>query len=238
MPRLSSLATAAAFAALLLPSAPALAQDQAAVSTELSAQTGAGTVKKKVVAPARVAPRVAPRTVAPRHVAPRTVAPRTVAPRHVAPRTVAPRHVAPRTPQRAITVPQRGVTPRVVGRPVAPARAPRAVTFSGPRTVNAGRLRGLPAQGVGRAMVRGQNFSAWRSGYRFRHGNRWRTFIALGALGAIAYGGATYYPYAYLSAPQPLCDGLTEDGCQMMWQEVETVEGDVVPQCVAYCPWQ
>jgi hypothetical protein len=231
MPRLSSLtlATAAACAALLLPSAPALAQDRTAVSTELSAQPH---VKKKA-APARVAPRVAPRRVAPRTVAPRQVAPRTVAPRHVAPRTVAPRHVAPRT------VTPRTVTPRTPQRAVgAPARAPRAVTFSGPRTVNAGRVRSLPARGVGRAVVRGQNFSAWRSGYRFRHGNRWRTFIALGALGAIAYGGATYYPYAYLSAPQPLCDGLTEDGCQMMWQEVETVEGDVVPQCVAYCPWQ
>ena len=23
-----------------------------------------------------------------------------------------------------------------------------------------------------------------------------------------------------------------------MWQEVETIEGDVVNQCVAYCPWK
>jgi hypothetical protein len=34
------------------------------------------------------------------------------------------------------------------------------------------------------------------------------------------------------------CQGLTEDGCELMWQDVETIEGDVVPQCVAYCPWQ
>jgi len=33
-------------------------------------------------------------------------------------------------------------------------------------------------------------------------------------------------------------DGLTEDGCQLVWQDVETVEGDIIPQCVAYCPWQ
>jgi len=32
--------------------------------------------------------------------------------------------------------------------------------------------------------------------------------------------------------------GLTEDGCELMWQPVETVEGDLVDQCVAYCPWQ
>jgi hypothetical protein len=27
-------------------------------------------------------------------------------------------------------------------------------------------------------------------------------------------------------------------GDQLMWQEVETIEGGVVNQCVAYCPWQ
>jgi hypothetical protein len=24
----------------------------------------------------------------------------------------------------------------------------------------------------------------------------------------------------------------------MVYDEVETEEGDVIPQCVAYCPWQ
>jgi hypothetical protein len=66
----------------------------------------------------------------------------------------------------------------------------------------------------------------------------WRTFAALSALGSMAFGGVTYYPYAYISAPAPYCDGLTEDGCQLQWQEVRTIEGAVEFQCVAYCPWQ
>jgi hypothetical protein len=47
-----------------------------------------------------------------------------------------------------------------------------------------------------------------------------------------------FYPFAYTDAPEPYCDGLSEDGCQLAWQDVETEEGGVVPQCVAYCPWQ
>jgi hypothetical protein len=106
-------------------------------------------------------------------------------------------------------------------------------------TVTAGRFRGMAAHGASRANVRGRNFSVWRGGpYRVRHHGRWRTFAALSALGAIAIGAIDYYPYAYISAPQDYCEGLTEDGCQLMWQEVETLEGDLVDQCVAYCPWQ
>ena len=119
-----------------------------------------------------------------------------------------------------------------------PACDPHGHTRRGTRTVTAARLRGAPARGAGRFIVGGQNYSAWRSGYRVRRGSGWRTFVALSALGAIAIGSNQYYPYAYISAPEPYCDGLTEDGCQLMWQEVETIEGDVINQCVAYCPWQ
>jgi hypothetical protein len=77
-----------------------------------------------------------------------------------------------------------------------------------------------------------------RSGYRVRHGGNWRTFVALSALGAIAIGAREYYPYAYISAPGPYCAGLTRDGCELVWQQVEPTEGDVIDQCVAYCLWQ
>lgn len=60
----------------------------------------------------------------------------------------------------------------------------------------------------------------------------------LSTLGAIAIGASEYYPYAYVSAPEPCCEGLTEDDCQLMWEQVETLEGDAIDQCVAYCPWQ
>ena len=107
--------------------------------------------------------------------------------------------------------------------------APRASK----RVAVAGKIRG-----AGRAKIRGRNFSVWRGGHRFRHNNGWRTFAGLSVLGAIAIGSDEYYPYAYISASEPYCDGLTDDGCVLRWTEVQTVEGDVVDQCVAYCPWQ
>ena len=148
----------------------------------------------------------------------------------------------PKATSRAVKQPKatsKAVAPTAGGRKVvSPAAAPRVVTPRGTRTVTASRLRAVPARGAGRVVIRGQNYSAWRSGYRVRHGSGWWTFVALSTLGAIAIGSSEYYPYAYLSAPEPYCEGLTEDGCQLMWQEVETIEGGVVNQCVAYCPWQ
>lgn len=207
-------------AVLFAPCTPSVAQERSATSTEFSAQQGEKDDKRKVVAPRRAQPRVvAPQRTAPRVVAPHRTAPRVVAPQRTAPRIVAPQRTAPRM----VTQPK--VTPRVI-------------TPRGTRAVTASRLRGVPARGAGRTVIRGQNYSAWRSGYRVRRGSGWRTFVALSALGAIAIGSSQFYPYAYISAPEPYCEGQTEDGCELMWQEVETIEGDVVNQCVAYCPWQ
>ena len=100
------------------------------------------------------------------------------------------------------------------------------------------KIRGAPVSGVYHTSIRGRNYSLWRSGYRARYHGGWRTFVALGALGVVTIGAAQYYPYAYIDAPADYCEGLTEDGCQMVFDEVQTIEGDVVPQCVAYCPWQ
>ena len=131
------------------------------------------------------------------------------------------------------------VAPAATGRKVvSPVTAPRVITPKGKRTVTASRLRGVLTQGVSSAVISGHNYSAWRSGHRVRHGRGWRTFVALSALGAIAIGSSEYYPYAYITAPENYCEGLTEDGCELMWQDVETIEGDIIPQCVAYCPWQ
>lgn len=102
------------------------------------------------------------------------------------------------------------------------------------------RFQGTGPRFSNRFAVQGRNFSAWHNNgnYRRRHGNGWATFVALSALGAIALGGATYYPYAYLDAPADYCNGFTEDGCSLRWQAVPTLEGFTDYQCVAYCPWQ
>jgi len=135
-------------------------------------------------------------------------------------------------------VKQRKATPEGTRRKATSPAARRIVAPKGTKAVTASRLRGVPAHGTRRAVIRGHNYSAWRSGHRVRHGSGWRTFVALSALSAILVGSNEYYPYAYISAPQPYCEGLTEDGCKLMWQQVETIEGDVIDQCVAYCPWQ
>ena len=46
------------------------------------------------------------------------------------------------------------------------------------------------------------------------------------------------FSYAYISALEYYCFGLTEDGCLLNWDEVETLKGDLISQCVAYGPWQ
>ena len=152
------------------------------------------------------------------------------------PANVGPKAVTPQNGGAKIITRGNNASPKLA-RPAGPART---FTPSGARarTITAGRLRGMPGRGAGHTSIRGRNYSVWRSGYRIRHNGAFRTFVALSALGAIAIGANEFYPYAYVSAPENYCDGLTPDGCQLVWQDVETEEGDVIPQCVAYCPWQ
>ena len=246
---------------LFAPCAANAAQSWSAATIEFAAQQQQehkGKPQKAAPAARPVQPRAAPQRAAPQRSAPRMAAPQHVAPRAVTQPKVTSRVVKqPKATSRTVTQPkgtsrtvsQPKATTRAVKQPkttpktaadrkvVSPAAAPRVVTPR-VRTVTTSRLRGVPTRGAGRAVIRGQNYSVWRSGYRVRHGGDWRTFVALSVLGAIVIGSSQYYPYAYLSAPAPYCEGLTEDGCQLVWQDVETIEGDVIPQCVAYCPWQ
>jgi hypothetical protein len=74
--------------------------------------------------------------------------------------------------------------------------------------------------------------SRWQTSSAFPHG------CSLELEHRPAFGSAYYYPYAYIDAPAPYCEGLTEDGCQLQWQAVRTLEGPTEFVCVAYCPWQ
>ena len=205
---------------------------------EKTAQAGTENKGKEAGSPRKSAPRrAAPRTAAPRTAAPRTAAPRRAAPSRAARREAAPRKATPRDAAPRKAAPREAAPRTAAPRRAAPSRAAEPRTAA-PRTVSARGIRSLPTRGAGRTVIHGRNFSGWRSGYRARYGNGWRTFRALSALSVIVIGSSTYYPYAYISAPQPYCDGLTEDGCELMWQEVVTLEGDLVYRCVAYCPWQ
>jgi hypothetical protein len=228
-------------------------------------RSGAGTIKLAEAAQTERKKGAAPKTVAPRTVAPKTVAPKTVAPKTVAPKTVAPPRTTTRTvtpkqlgTQKTVT-PKRTVTPKVVTPKVTTPKVttpkvttPKVVTpktttskttiqkTAAPKTVGPTRL-GLRATGpssTGKALIRGRNYTVWRGTHRVRRDGRWATLAAISTLSVFVFGGANYYPYAYVSATGPYCEGVTEDGCVLEWQEVPTLEGPRVYQCVAYCPWQ
>jgi len=219
-------------------------------ATPSATRTVTPSATRKVTTPTTATHKVSTTTTATRKVTTRTTATRkvstpTAATRKVTTPTTATRKVTTRTTathkvSTPTTATRKVTTPTTAARKVTPGVAPKIVSPSGDKAhvVTAGKLRGVPASGAGKATVLGHNYSVWRSGYRVRHGNGWLTFVALRTLTSIAIGSRHYYPYAYITAPQPYCTGLTEDGCQLMWQDVETIEGDIVSQCVAYCPWQ
>ncbi|SRR6266545_1305304 len=224
--QISLVAGALAVASVVGFASPSLAQVSSAVGVIKLAEASQTEQKKRTVAPKQVTPRQAApkRTVSPKleSTPRRTVTPKLeAAPR----RTVTPKLET--TPRRTVT-PKREATPKVVS----PKEGSPRVGSGGPG------LRAIGPRSTGRAFVHGQNYTVWRGSRRVRYGNNWRTFRALSALSVLIIGGATYYPYAYLSAPEPVCEGETEDGCILQWQEIETLEGPRLFQCVAYCPWQ
>jgi Flp pilus assembly protein TadB len=77
-------------------------------------------------------------------------------------------------------------------------------------------------------IVRGPRTVTWRG--------RQRALVPIGAIAALTVAGAAYAANAYVPVDQPLCTGYTEGGCFFHWAEVPTPEGDLIPQCVAYCP--
>jgi hypothetical protein len=209
----------------VLLSAAALISASALTGSGLLAQTNTQNQQnqqKKPLPPAKpVTPAVAPKIVAP------TVAPKIVAP------AAAPKFIAPTATPNAVGP---GPGPKFVT-PTNPNFAPRS---SGQRAVgpNGNAARAVAIRGANNTTIGGRMYSVRRGSYRAYSGGYWRTFVGVGTLGAIMYGGYRYYPYAYIDAPPDLCDGETEDGCQLQWQQVQTMEGPVDFQCVAYCPWQ
>lgn len=144
-----------------------------------------------------------------------TSTPRLSAPRASAPQTFKQHSYVPRPQSPKFSSP-RNVTPRVQSAPAVRSR------FAAP-------ARG-PVAFRGANFVRGPHYTYWQGARR--------RLIVITAISAILIGGSYYYPYGYLPVGQPICYGLTPDGCDLRWIEVPTVDGFMVPQCVAFCPWQ
>jgi beta/gamma crystallin len=85
-------------------------------------------------------------------------------------------------------------------------------------------------------IINRRNVPIFRGGRTIFVGRDIRRIVAVSTLAAIAVGAVYYYPYGYVAISRPVCRGVTAEGCTLRWQDVATEEGDVVTQCVQYCP--
>ena len=65
---------------------------------------------------------------------------------------------------------------------------------------------------------------------------RRRLLIAPALIGPLFFAGRRYEPDGYVVMAEPVCRGVTKEGCVLRWRDVKTEEGDVLAQCVQYCP--
>lgn len=216
---------------------------QAAAQTTASPVTDMSSQKKNEAKPARAAPaRAAPQRAAPR-MAPQRAAPQRAAPRaarpaartaprnttRVAPAARTPRVATPHAPRTTPSVTKRAVTTRTVTKRTT---TPRVIPARHGPQISSRIRSGGPIRVGGRnvTIIRSRRFVNW-------HGQR-RYLLPFAGLAALTIGAIAYSPYGYLPVAQNYCDGFTEDGCQLQWTDVPTEDGDVVPQCVTYCPAQ
>ncbi len=101
---------------------------------------------------------------------------------------------------------------------------PKKTIWRGPRHITGPLILG----GRRVTVIRGQRSVFWRG--------RSRYLVPLAALGVITVGAVSYRAYGYVPVEEPVCTGQTPDGCELRWQEVATPEGDLIPQCVQFCP--
>ena len=75
----------------------------------------------------------------------------------------------------------------------------------------------------------------WKS-HKIWWNGHWKVFVPFTAIGVVLIGGTYFYPDAYVGFARPYCEGLTPDGCQLNWQQVNFEDGGSDWQCVQYCP--
>lgn len=76
----------------------------------------------------------------------------------------------------------------------------------------------------------------WKQQHKIWWNGKWKVFVPFTALGVVLIGGGYYYPDAYVGFARPYCSGLTPDGCQLNWQQVNFEDGGADWQCVQFCP--
>ena len=106
----------------------------------------------------------------------------------------------------------------------------------GPRVVAPRFVPRISPGARGASFIGGRQVFINRGAYRARYGGRIVTFVGIGAVAAILVGARYYQPYGYVEVEPPACTGVTDEGCELRLTEVPTEDGDVVPQCVQFCP--
>ena len=76
----------------------------------------------------------------------------------------------------------------------------------------------------------------WKQQHKIWWGGKWKYFVPFTAIGVVLVGGTYFYPDAYVGFARPYCTGLTPDGCQLNWQQVNFEDGGADWQCVQFCP--
>jgi hypothetical protein len=107
----------------------------------------------------------------------------------------------------------------------------------GHQLANPARMTQGPGRPAFPAVSMGNRFWPIQRGQKFMWiGGARHFFVPFGLLGVAIIGGSYWYPDGYVSIAGPACVGLTPDGCQLQWRNVDFEDGGGEPQCVQYCP--
>lgn len=113
-------------------------------------------------------------------------------------------------------------------------KGPKGISL-GPKAANLAGPKLLP-KGQNFTLINKKNFTIFRGPRGIWWNGRLRTLVALGVLGGIYVGGTYFLADGYVPIGYPVCRGLTEEGCSLVWRDVPTEDGDVIAQCVQFCP--
>lgn len=199
----------------------------------------------------------APRAFAPRLRPPRIPTPRLSPQRPALPvaRAATPMHVrgvppanltAIRPPNFSPGVPtpqlRRGTPASTIGRvplPNLPASHLAHAGVAHPLQTGAARPNQRPVTGL--VNVNHRKVAVFRGQRYVQRSGRWHRLRSVSALSAavavVVVAGVNYFADGYIDLPAPACGGFTDDGCRLSMANVASDDGESIPQCMQYCPW-
>jgi hypothetical protein len=88
----------------------------------------------------------------------------------------------------------------------------------------------------GQGQINGRNVTIFRGPRGIWWGGGVATLVGLGVLSDLLIDNQYLPADGYVVLAQPLCSGITAEGCALNWQDVPTEDGSAIPQCVQFCP--